>query len=214
MIKLLYEDREVIVAVKPVGVISESAADGSGFADLLSVQTQSSYIGVVHRLDQNVGGVMVYAKTARAAAELSRATTEGKLQKSYLALVHGCPTPSTGELRDLLFYDRMQGKSFVVERQRKGAKEAILHYEVLKTKDIAPDRPASLLRIHLITGRTHQIRVQFSSRHYPLLGDRKYGAPEGGAPALFCHALRFSHPVTKKPMEFSEIPDERFSDWL
>lgn len=125
----------------------------------------------VHRLDQTVGGVMVYAKTAQEAARLTQAMAQGQMQKTYLAVLTGCPAERAGTLEDLLFHDRAKNKTYVVRRQRGGVKQARLHYEILAEQD-----GLSLARIRLETGRTHQIRVQFASRGLPLLGDGKYGS--------------------------------------
>lgn len=201
---ILFEDNYIIVVQKPPNVASESQPDGNGFANLLAAYTKG-FIGTVHRLDFGVGGVMVYAKTKAAAAELSEQLRDRLLHKEYLAVVHNTPSPSQGRWTDLLFHDRFANKTYVVDRMRGGVKEAVLDYRV---EDVAQNEGDifSLVRIVLQTGRTHQIRVQFSHRRYPLTGDRKYGAPEGGAIGLFCTRLDFLHPVTKQPLSFSLVP--------
>ncbi len=201
--EILYEDNSIIVAVKPTDAVSEQAPDGRGFADLLAAHV-GGYIGVVHRLDRGVGGVMVYAKTPAAAASLSRAIAAHEMQKEYLALVHGALPEPSGSMRDLLFHDRTKNKTFVVDRARKGVKEALLDYETLRLHEEESHVQYSLVKIRLHTGRTHQIRVQFSHRGHPLLGDGKYGAHDRCPIALFCHRLAFLHPVTRKQLVFSK----------
>ncbi|MBQ9132063.1 MAG: RluA family pseudouridine synthase [Clostridia bacterium] len=202
--EILYEDAALIVAVKPGGTVSENTPSGDGFADLLAARC-GGYIGTVHRLDRGVGGVMAYAKTPAAAARLSAAIQDRTLKKEYLAVVHGTPSPAGGELRDLLFHDRMKNKTFVVDRARRGVKEAILDFEVLRS--VQNDGEAySLLRIRLQTGRTHQIRVQFSSRGHALLGDGKYGSRERSPLGLFCTRLEIPHPITGKTLTVEALP--------
>ncbi len=157
----------------------------------------------LHRLDREVGGVMVYAKTKKAAANLSRDIAEHKFIKEYIALIHGKPESDSGEMRDLLFKDSRKNKSFVVKRQRKGVKEALLEYSLLETDG---DFSTVLVRLH--TGRTHQIRVQFASRKMPLKGDKKYGAKdESRNIGLWSFRITFNHPVTGEKLSFSEPPD-------
>lgn len=204
--EILFEDEYITVAIKPPDALSEQTASQDGFADLLAKRNPNEYVGVIHRLDRGVGGVMVYARTPFAAARLSAAVQERTLKKEYLAIVHGEPQSSTGRLCDLLFHDRFKNKTFVVDRARKGVKEAILDYEVQDSIEHPEEGRLSLIRISLLTGRTHQIRVQFSSRGTPLLGDRKYGAPSHGVIGLFSHAITFPHPKTGKRMTFSANP--------
>ena len=203
---ILYEDNELTVAVKPTELLSEQSPDKSGFADLLATRNQNGYIGVIHRLDRGVGGVMVYARTPVAAARLSEAVRDHTLKKEYLAIVHGVPNEKSGRLCDLLFHDRFKNKTFVVDRSRRGVKEAILDYEVQKSIEHPSLGMLSLIRIKLLTGRTHQIRVQFSSRGYPLLGDRKYGAPSHAPIGLFSCRLTLPHPKTHLEMTFEAEP--------
>ena len=203
--EILYEDRDIFVAVKPIGAVSEQTAASDGFADLLAARNDG-YIGVIHRLDRAVSGVMVYARTQSAAAELSRAVQEHRFEKVYLAVVHGRPASDAGELRDLLFFDRQKQKSFVVDRVRSGVKEAILDYEVLETVEHPDLGEISLVRIILRTGRTHQIRVQFASRGHALVGDGKYGARERCDVGLFCTRIGFAHPRTKRPTVLEKAP--------
>lgn len=204
--KILLEDDAIIVAVKSPDCVSESTAAGDGFADLLSHHT-GGYIGTVHRLDRGVGGVMVYAKTPEAAAALSRAVQERRLEKEYLAIVHGALEKESDMLCDLLFHDKRLNKSFAVERKRAGVKDASLEYRVLKIQTVEPYGELSLLRVKLHTGRTHQIRVQFASRRHPLLGDGKYGARDNSPIALFSTRLVFPHPMRKEPVEVEAYPE-------
>lgn len=205
MPEILFEDAHILVVRKPVGLLSESTPSGDGLADLLAARC-GGYIGVVHRLDRGVGGVMVYAKTQTAAAQLSEQVRIRAVKKQYLALVHGRPTEDGGRLCDLLFHDRRSNKTFVADRSRRGVKEAILDYSLVKSIQDTPYGEISLLDVHLLTGRTHQVRVQFASRRHPLLGDRKYGAPSSCPIGLFCAGLTFLHPVTQKPLSFSAFP--------
>lgn len=201
-ISVLYEDAHIIVVEKPTALVCESTAKGDGLADILAEKT-GGYIGTVHRLDRGVGGVMVYAKTPASAAKLSAAVQARELKKEYLAVVQGSLEPDEGEMRDLLFHDRRQNKTFVVERQRAGVKEALLEYDTVERLTTARGEECSLVHVLLHTGRTHQIRVQFASRGHTLLGDGKYGARGDNRPiALFAKRLAFLHPITRKPMEF------------
>ena len=212
-LSVLFEDEHIIVVEKPPFLVCESTASKEGLADLLAERT-GGYIGTVHRLDRGVGGVMVYAKTPFAAAKLSSAVQARELKKEYLAVVRGTPTPSCGEMRDLLFHDRRQNKTFVVERQRAGVKEALLEYDTVEHLRTARGEECTLVHILLHTGRTHQIRVQFASRGHTLLGDGKYGARgDNRQIALFATRLAFLHPVTRKKMEF-EVAWEALSEIL
>ena len=158
----------------------------------------------VHRLDQAVGGVMVYAKTAQEAAHLTQAMGQGSMQKTYLAVLTGCPAERAGTLEDLLFHDRVKNKTYVVRRPRGGVKQARLHYEILAEQD-----GLSLARIRLETGRTHQIRVQFASRGLPLLGDGKYGSRDNRC-ACALWSYRLSFPDGKDEAVFEAQPPSRF----
>lgn len=198
-IKIIYSDEAIVVCVKPAGVPCESANEKvKSLGDILCEQLKVPYVGMVHRLDQVTEGLIVYSLSPKYTGKLCELIASGEAKKEYLAVVHGMPVPSIGEMRDLLFRDPRKNKSFVVDRQRRGVKEALLEYETLDTKV-----GLSLVRIRLHTGRTHQIRVQFSSRGMPLFGDGKYGAKDNAPVALLSYKLSFPHPKTKKPLEFS-----------
>lgn len=196
-IPILYEDRFIAVCLKPPGPDSER-----DMPDRLKAQLKVPEALCVHRLDRDVGGVMVYALSAAAAAGLSRVIGSGDFQKEYLAVVHGEVEPAADTLHDLLFHDRAKNKSYTVTRKRAGVKEAELSYRVC-----ARAEGLSLLSVCLHTGRTHQIRVQFASRRHPLVGDAKYGSPMRGCGiALFSRALGFKHPATGEDLRFTAPP--------
>ena len=164
----------------------------------------------VHRLDRTTRGVMVYALSEDAARRLSAMIQQGKIEKNYLAVVEGVPEGSQGEYTDLLYFDRSKNKSYVVKRERRGVKQARLQYEVLQTIG-HEERSLSLLRIRLLTGRTHQIRVQFASRKTPLVGDRRYGSHISADHIQLCSAkLRFNHPFTDEEMSFTYEPTDEY----
>ena len=191
---ILYSDRELAVIVKPIGMDSEHQVPA------LISEKLGGEVFPIHRLDLNVGGVMVFARTKQAAAQLSKLVQEGQLVKEYRALVHGVP-PECGILEDFLFKDSRKNKVYVVKKERKGVKKASLEYIRLTSDD------PSLLHIRLHTGRSHQIRVQFSSRGFPLLGDHKYGSrDEAKAPALFSCRISF-------PWKGGEKVFEAFPEW-
>ena len=179
--QILFSDKDIAVCIKPVGMDSEQEVPQA------LQQTLGGQIFTLHRLDKNVGGVMVYARNSATAARLSRAIQDGSMIKEYVAMVHGTP-PESGDWEDLLFKDSRKNKVFVVKKQRAGVKAARLEFRRLTAGE------NSLVRIRLHTGRSHQIRVQFSSRGFPLVGDHKYGsrAPET-APMLFSCCLTFPH---------------------
>lgn len=192
--QIIHSDRDLAVIVKPVGLDSESAVPAA------IVQALGGECYTVHRLDLNVGGVMVYARTKQAAAALSRAIQEGTMVKEYVARVSGVPE-KTGDWTDLLWKDAKKNKVFVVKRERGGVKKARLTYTRMET-----DGATSLVRIRLHTGRSHQIRVQFASRRFPLLGDHKYGArDEHTAPMLFSCCITF--PWKGRMLRFERLPD-------
>lgn len=205
----MYEDRALIGCIKPAGVSSESAAPGGeGMPELLQSQCGAQRIFCVHRLDKPVCGAMVYAKDGKTAAAISAMLGERHVLKQYLAVVHGVPDAPAATLRDLLFHDRTKNKTYVVQRPRRGVKDAELDYTLLQT--VQTERGAlSLLRITLHTGRTHQIRAQFAARRLPLVGDNRYGSPlRGGNLALLSHRLRLPHPLTGEILELcAPAPD-------
>lgn len=205
--EILYQDRDIVVVVKPRGVLSEEKEGEETVPALLYPMVGRVF--AVHRLDRPVGGVMVYARTKKAAAALSAAVQQGTLKKTYTAVVTGTPESLTGEWRDLLYHDARQNKTFVVNSTRKGAKEAVLRYAVLENKS-ANGVDFSRISVELLTGRSHQIRVQFGSRNLPLVGDGKYGS-RVKAPflALAATALSFPHPASGKMMHFAApVPDD------
>ena len=190
---ILYSDKHIAVIVKPVGMDSERDVPA-----VLNEQPGGE-VFPIHRLDKNVGGVMVYARTKQAAAALSRAVQEGTMVKEYVAMVHGNP-PESGDWTDLLFKDSSKNKVFVVKKERKGVKKARLEFQTLSAGE------DSLVRIRLHTGRSHQIRVQFSSRGFPLVGDHKYGARDGKKePMLFSCCITF--PWQGETKRFEVLPD-------
>lgn len=191
--EFLYTDREIAVIVKPVGMDSEQEVPAAIAAAL------GGEVYPIHRLDKNVGGCMVYARTKAAAAALSRAVQSGDMVKEYVALVHGTP-PEQGDWQDLLWKDSVKNKVFVVKRERKGVKPARLEFTCLRAGD------PSLVRIRLHTGRSHQIRVQFASRGFPLVGDHKYGSRDAAKePMLFSCALTF--PLKHQMLHFEHLPE-------
>ena len=186
---ILFEDKHIVVCIKSVGMDSEHEVPAALGGEIFPV----------HRLDKNVGGVMVYARTKAAAAALSKAIQDGTMIKEYVAMVHGTP-PVEGDWTDFLFKDSSKNKVFVVKKERKGVKKARL--EFVRLTDCDP----ALVRIRLHTGRSHQIRVQFSSRGFPLAGDHKYGARDDfSAPMLFSCKLTF--PLFGKELSFEALPD-------
>ena len=191
--EILYSDKDLAVCIKPIGLDSEHEVPEALCTAL------GGEVFPIHRLDKNVGGVMVYARSKKAAAALSKAVQDGSVVKEYVALVHGAP-PESGDWEDLLFKDSSKNKVFVVKKERKGVKKARLEFHRLTEGE------ASLVRIRLHTGRSHQIRVQFSSRGFPLLGDHKYGArDEHTAPMLFSCCITF--PLNGKSHRFEALPD-------
>ena len=190
---ILFSDRDLAVCTKPVGLDAELEVPQALKEQL------GGEIYPIHRLDKNVGGVMVYARNKKAAAALSKSVQEGTMVKEYVALVHGTP-PESGDWEDLLWKDSRQNKVFVVKRQRTGVKKARLEYHVLRSG------PESLVRVRLHTGRSHQIRVQFSSRGFPLVGDHKYGSRDPRTePMLFSCCICF--PWNGKERIYEASPD-------
>lgn len=190
--KIIYSDKNIAVCIKPVGVDSEKQ-----MPDLIKANLGGE-VYTVHRLDKNVGGIMVYARSKQSASQLSKAIQNGSMIKEYIACVHGTPSEK-GDWEDLLFKDSSKNKVFVVKRLRKGVKNARLEYVRIRKGE------TSLVRIRLHTGRSHQIRVQFASRGYPLVGDRKYGAKDNeNAPMLYSCKITF--PYKEKTISFESLP--------
>ena len=191
--EILFSDRDIVLCIKPVGLDSEIQMPAA------LKETLGGEIYPVHRLDKNVGGVMIFARTQTAAASLSKAIQEGKLIKEYVALVHGNP-PESGDWEDLLWKDSRKNKVFAVKRMRGGVKKARLEFTRLTSGG------ESLVRVRLHTGRSHQIRVQFASRGYPLVGDHKYGARDN-VPAPMLYSCKLTFPHKGKLLEFEKLPD-------
>ena len=203
--EILYQDEHILLCIKPPRVLSTD--EPGGLPDLVreALGNPKADVRTVHRLDRVVSGVMVLARSAQSASELSRQIRDGEFDKSYLAVVHGCPEPS-GTFVDLLLRDKRERKTYVVTEHGKGVQEAILDYHTLGTTD-----GLSRVTITLRTGRTHQIRAQFSNRGFPLVGDRKYSLNEDSCEiALWSHRVAFRHPVTQEPMAFSAEPPHNF----
>lgn len=204
MIEVLYRDDDIVVLVKPSGILSTAdASGGSSLPELIKKDLGVSEVFPIHRLDREVSGLMVYALSKKAAADLSaQATDHTKFVKEYLAFVEGSPEDDNGVFEDLLFKDSARNKTYVVKRERRGVKKAKLSYTVLERFNTE-----TLVRVKLYTGRTHQIRVQFASRKMPIFGDRKYGgSPKDDGIALYSVALSFTHPANRKPMFFESLP--------
>ena len=187
--EILYHDTDLAVCVKPVGLDAEQEVPN----ELKKILGGEVY--TLHRLDKNVGGVMVYARTKAAAAALSKTIQDGSMVKEYVAVVHGTP-PESGDWQDLLFKDSRKNKVFVVKKQRAGVKKARLAYRVLQE---------GLVQVRLYTGRSHQIRVQFSSRGFPLVGDHKYGSrAKETEPMLY--SCRITFPYKGQTVSFTSLP--------
>lgn len=204
---ILYNDDDIVVCVKPQGIISQ--CDDNGKKNMVSLLKEELKCEIfpVHRLDKETGGVMVFAKTSKSASFLSNAILENDFSKEYLALVHYEIVPNASTLTDLLFFDRQRNKSYVVKRERKGVKKAVLEYETL-TKTQHLEKVYTLVKVILKTGRTHQIRVQFASRGHSLMGDKKYGADDNSNTlCLWAYKLSFKHPKNKEILTFKSLPD-------
>lgn len=205
-IKILFEDEFLLLAVKPNNLLSLPDASGApNVVSALALQIGCPLFSV-HRLDRGTGGVMVFAKTKEIAAKLSAAMGEGDFSKEYLAVVHGAPSEADGSMEDLLFKDSAKNKSYVVKRERRGVKNAKLTYQLRQTVNFK-GKAVSLVSVWLQTGRTHQIRVQFSHRKMPLLGDGKYGSKDNGCTtALFSTKLTLTHPVIHQKITAEQLP--------
>lgn len=212
-LKVLYEDNHIIVVEKPVNIPSQG--DKTGDIDMLTIIKEyikekynkpgDVYLGLVHRLDRPTGGVMVFAKTSKAASRLSEQVRDKKMHKKYLCIVDGKMENQTGSMRDFLLKNEKTNTSKVVKEGTKNAKEAILDYEVIKYNE---EINMSVVKVNLHTGRHHQIRVQFASRGHSLSGDQKYGTRGRGKQlALWAYSLSFFHPTTKKELIFEDYPE-------
>lgn len=217
-LNVIYEDNHIIVVEKMVNVPSQ--ADKTGDLDMLTIIKQylkekynkpgNVYLGLVHRLDRPVGGVMVFAKTSKAAARLSEQVRVKEFKKKYLVVVNGKMENEKGVLEDYLLKNEKANMSKVVSKETKNAKYAALDYEVLKYNE---EIDLSVLKINLHTGRHHQIRVQLSSRNHSIYGDQKYdGRGHGKQIALWAYELTIIHPVTKEEMTFKVLP-EKIGSW-
>ena len=197
---IVYADEYIAVCVKPQRVLSTD--EPGGMPELVRQALGTEDVRTVHRLDRVVGGLMVLARSANAASELSRQIREEEFEKEYLAIVHGAPEAAEGRLCDLLYRDKARKMTMVAEKMDKGVQPAALCYRVLKSQN-----GMSRVRIALETGRTHQIRVQFASRQMPLVGERKYSTLEDDCEiALWSCHLGFTHPKTGEPMKFELEP--------
>ncbi len=204
--EIIYSDEQIIVCVKPPRVLSTDEPGGMPGLVREALGDEKADVRTVHRLDRVVSGLMVLARSAQAASELSRQIREGEFDKEYLAVVHGSPAQETGVLRDLLLRDKRERKTYVVDNPAKGVQEAVLEYRVLRAS-----QGLTKVMIHLLTGRTHQIRAQFSSRGLPLVGDRKYSTLEDDCEiALWSHRLTFCHPETGQRLDFSAMPPQSY----
>lgn len=198
--ELIHVDRDIVVCIKPPRIVSTD--EPGGLPELLRETLGDPNIRTVHRLDRVVSGLMVLARTRKSASELSRQIMAGEFEKEYLAVLHGIPAEEAGTLRDLLQRNKQERKTYVVSEPGRDVQEAILNYRLIsKTENLAK------VQIELVTGRTHQIRAQFSNRNLALVGDRKYGFHEDDCEiALWSHRIAFNHPYTGKRLEFIQDP--------
>lgn len=212
-LKVIYEDNHIIVVEKIPNIPSQS--DKTGDIDMLTLVKQyikekynkpgNVYLGLVHRLDRPVGGIMIFAKTSKAASRLSNQVREKIFKKEYLAVVDGKITTRSGTLENYLYKDERNNMSKVVGKDKKNAKLAKLDYEVITYNEV---KNLSLLKINLHTGRHHQIRVQLSNFGHSIFGDQKYGTRgQGKQIALWAYKLTIDHPISKEKMTFTDLPD-------
>ena len=202
--EFLYLDKRIAVCIKPAGVLSTDEPGGMPSLIREALGDERACVRTVHRLDRPVGGVMVLARSVKAASELSRQVREGIFNKEYLAVVHGMPDTQQGRMEDLLARDKVRRLTYVTDVPGPDTRPAALEYECVESR-----YGMSLVRVRLLTGRTHQIRCQFASRGLPLVGDRKYGHSEDGCDiGLWSHKVSFMHPETGEPLEFiQKMPD-------
>ena len=207
---IVYEDSSLLLCVKPAGVLSEDSEAGASMPRLLrqhyAALHQPDYIATVHRLDKVTAGLMIFSRRKAVTGRLIAAVAEHQVEKEYLAVLRGHPAEKQAELTDLLFRDAAKNKSYVVKRMRKGVREAKLSYRVLEESG-----DLTLVRVRLHTGRTHQIRVQFSSRGLPLLGDIRYGSKDANcSTALWSYRLALTHPVTGERIDITQPPPSQY----
>ena len=199
---ILFQDSDIIVCIKPTRVLSTDEPGGMPELVRQALGDEHADVRTVHRLDRVVSGLMVLARNPKAASNLSAQIREGHFGKDYFAVVHGDSLPSTGTLTDLLYRDKARRMTFVAQAPGKGVQEAVLHYRVRESA-----QGLCFVQVKLVTGRTHQIRVQFSSRGYPLVGERKYATLKDDCDiALWSCRLSFNHPTSGEKMEFSALP--------
>ena len=209
-IQILYQDRDLVLCRKPAGIPSQP--DPSGQPDLLSMlQNTHKTASLIHRLDTPTGGVMVFGLTPKATAKLcSLVQDHDAFRKEYLAVLSSPLTEEAGDMRDYLYHDKRTNKAFVTDGGRKGSREASLSFRRLAVDE----QGHCLVAARLHTGRTHQIRVQFASRGYPLVGDGKYGSREKSPYiGLWAYRLTFPHPTTGKTISVKTLPDEDILPW-
>ena len=218
-LNVLYEDNHIIVVVKPVNIPSQG--DKTGDEDMLTIIKEyikekynkpgEVYLGLIHRLDRPTGGVMVFARTSKAASRLSEQVREKTMHKKYLCIVDGKMESNTGSMRDYLLKNEKTNTSKVVKEGTKNAKEALLDYEVVKYND---EINMSVVKVDLHTGRHHQIRVQLSNMGHSICGDQKYGTRGRGKQiSLWAYKLTIEHPITKEEISFTDLP-ENIGPWV
>lgn len=202
--EIIYQDADIVVCIKPPRVLSTD--EPGGLPELLRLELGTTDFRTVHRLDRVVSGLMVVARNAASASELSRQIREDAFEKEYTAVIHGTPAENRGQFQDLLLRDKARKMTFVTTQPGKDVQPASLTYQLLGSKN-----DLSRVRILLQTGRTHQIRVQFASRGLPLVGERKYSELNDPCEiALWSYRLAFTHPKTKEKMEFIHEPPQEY----
>ncbi len=215
-IKILYEDEYLVLCEKPIGLPSQLCADGSDsmpkrLSEYLREKGGEGYVGVVHRLDTATGGIIMYSISENHTGVISKLVADGRYKKLYLAVADGEIEQDKGSMTDFLYHDRMKNKSYTVSGERRGAKRAELEYEKLAFAENERGEKKSLLKIKLITGRTHQIRVQLASRGHSLAGDGKYGSRDNRCgTALWSWRCEFPHPVTRKTVRAESLPPNAY----
>lgn len=204
--EIVYQDQDVLVCIKPPRVLSTDEPGGLPELIRQELGDPDADVRTVHRLDRVVSGLMVLARNSAAASELSRQIRENQFRKEYLAVIHGCPETKKGTMRDLLFRDKARKMTMIADAPGKDVQEAILHYRLEATNG-----QMSCVQIQLVTGRTHQIRVQFSGRGMPLVGERKYAQGEDTCElALWSQRIAFEHPATGEAMDFQLSPPDAY----